>query len=1035
VIVRFAKQAGFVLAVILCAIQAHTAFAGRTPKLPPVKMPEFTNNERPSKPTASYPGTPKVHSINPPFGPRHGWTPIEVAGSGFQKGCKLFIGGIAASHVRVESNTRLRAKTPEHTVLGSVDVIVRNPDGKAGGLINGFLYEGSLYEIPGYNMPPDWPWTSHIEFADVTGDGRKDMILAKCWENEDSVVIYMQRDDRDGDGVPNFDPLRHNSVLKNTANFTGIAAADLDKDGDVDFVAYRYFERLYKITRARSNLVFLNDGTCNFVTKELPGKASTGGVEVGDVNRDGNPDLVVANMNAQSQLFFGDGKGGFREVTATHFPQAALWTTYIHLVDVDGDQDLDAVLSNAADKDAKQGTPNRLYINDGQGRYTNMTNEKGFPAGNRISTMVKSADFDRDGDMDLVFSNRGSSNQFLVNNGRGQFSAVDFPLYYIRYYMDNKSYVAKGVEKREVSKTNNQNVVVKDINGDGYMDAAFCGTGSQAMFYINDGKKTRNIAFEPRPDLLVPIPVSHGGQTIAMADVNGDGKPDLTIASGGEQNPLWINDWPRGFTFATCNTKMNLPYTTFVTRCSAVGDVNGDGRLDIVMGAIGHTGEREAFVFLNTKDEGWKRTLFMDDSIITDKSRVESVALVDVDGDKDLDWVLGMSRAPSYLLLNDGSGRFTKAKGGTGVLRTPVGTRKILPVDVDRDGDMDLVMLNWQELMLGFKRGKNSLLINDGKGRFTDRSKQLWQDDTCPGRGGDVGDVNRDGYPDVVVACIGGIGVAGQGRGVSNRLYLNKGKAGPGTFVNASHLLPENRSKSSDAVFCDVDNDGRLDIAVANELKGGLKGGEDSLYHQRPDGRFENWSNRLPRINRNAWNVSDLDFNQDGAVDLYFHRSYRNYGWARGPEAEYGRISFYQNDGKARFSLPRIEHFTPIVEEYDRWVNITPHDLDGDGYPELIQNVDGQVRIHKTFLRTKAVAHPVYAEVRVGQKVAFDAEASHLPAGLVMRSADWSFGDGKRATGSKVQHAYGKRGTFTVTLKVKDSAGRVDEDRVTIRVK
>ena len=1027
------KKIGFVLAVILLVVQSNVGFAGRTPKLAPIKMPKFTNNERPSKPSPTYPGTPKVQSIEPAFGPRHGWTRIDVKGSGFKQGCRLLIGGKEALETKFVSGTRIRARTPEHTVIGSVDIVVRNPGGKAGGLLNGFLYEGSLYELPGYNMVPTFFWTASIAFVDMNGDRKKDMILANGWTKQDSIVIHLAGVDRDGDGVPNFDPLRHNQSLRDTANFTGLCTADLDKDGDVDIVGIRHSQSVNQITRAMSNVVFLNDGKCNFTKKQLPGEAATGGAEVGDLNGDGVLDLVIANADAQSQLFFGDGKGGFKDVTATHFPKAKLWTTYIHLVDVDGDKDLDAVLAKGGSKKAKAGGPNLLYINNGKGHFSNKTKAMGFPSGKRISNMVKSADFDKDGDLDLVVANRKASNQLLVNSGRGKFSAVDFPPYYRRYYMDNKSRIREGVPKLEVSRSNNQNVLVQDINGDGYPDVALCGTGVQALFYINGGGKGGSIKLEARPDLLVPLPVSHGGSSIEMGDIDGDGRPDLTIASGGEQNPLWINAWPKGFKFATCNTKMNLPYTTFVTRCSAIGDVDGDGRLDIVMGYIGHTEEREVFVFLN-KEEGWKRTLFMDDSILNRESRVEAVALVDVDRDKDLDLVLGMTRSPSYLLMNDGKGKFSRAKGQAGILKTQIGTRKIFPTDVDRDGDMDLVMCNWQEMMVGLGKQKNSLFINDGKGRFTDRASELLPPEKCAGRGGDVGDVNNDGYPDIVFACLGGIGLPGTGKGTPNRLYLNQGK-GRGKFVNASHLLPANKFKSADAAFCDVDKDGRLDIAFANEVKGGLKGGEDNLYHQRSDGKFEDWSARLPRINRNSWSMSALDFNQDGATDLYLHRTYRNYGWGMGPKGEYGRISFYVNDGKGNFSLPLIDQFPPMASEYDRWVNMCPYDLDGDGYPELIENVDGQVRIFKTYLRTKAIAHPVYAEAKVGVEIEFDAGASHLAYGLAMRSAEWSFGDGKKAVGNRVRHAYTRAGTYSVILKVKDSAGRADEDKVTIRVK
>ena len=97
--------------------------------------------------------------------------------------------------------------------------------------------------------------------------------------------------------------------------------------------------------------------------------------------------------------------------------------------------------------------------------------------------------------------------------------------------------------------------------------------------------------------------------------------------------------------------------------------------------------------------------------------------------------------------------------------------------------------------------------------------------------------------------------------------------------------------------------------------------------------------------------------------------------------------------------------------------------------------MDGQVRIFKTYLRTKAIAHPVYAVAKVGEKIEFDADASHLACGLLMRSAKWAFGDGMNAIGNRAHHAYARAGTYTVSLKVEDTAGRIDEDKVTIRVK
>jgi PKD repeat protein len=141
------------------------------------------------------------------------------------------------------------------------------------------------------------------------------------------------------------------------------------------------------------------------------------------------------------------------------------------------------------------------------------------------------------------------------------------------------------------------------------------------------------------------------------------------------------------------------------------------------------------------------------------------------------------------------------------------------------------------------------------------------------------------------------------------------------------------------------------------------------------------------------------------------------------------------NDGKGKFSLPTVRQFDYIDQEFDYWYGSCVDDLNGDKYPEIVHCGDGQVRIHQTFLRTKAVAHPVYAEVPVGKAIQFDASSTRFPWGLKAKSYAWQFGDKKNGTGQKVSHTYARRGTYTVKLSVTDNAGRKDEDRITVIVK
>lgn len=1002
------------------------AQAGRPLKLTPMSLPPLEKNEREARATASYPGAPVVKTVEPNFGLRHGWKQIEVFGSNFNKGLKLYIGGKEALRVRRVSSTHIQAMTPGNTFIGSADVIVENPDGKRGGLLNGFLYEGSIFEVPGYNVPPDWNWITDVKLVDMNKDGKRDFLLAAPWtpheENEyGNLLIYLQGPDRDGDGVPNFERIRRNNVLNDSkSQFTNLAVGDLDKDGDMDFVAVGRVGLLYFSVKPLVNRVYLNDGSCNFIVKDLPGNAPSKGVEIGDVNRDGNPDIVIANMNAQSQLLLGDGKGDFRDATETHFPRAALWTSHIHLVDVDADGDLDAVLANTSSKKSKEGSPNLLYSNDGAGHYQDRTAAWAFPSGNLRSFKVDSADFDRDGDKDLVIAGAGQ-NQLLVNDGRGRFTVRKIPSYPVK---DRHSGAMK-----DTSTSSNYFVTFSDMNVDGYPDLAVCAREASVMLYINVPDGSGGRTFKARPDLIDPRPAGHGSEAIALADVNGDRRPDLTIASGNEQTPLWINHGEKGFRFATCNVKQNLPYTDWVSRSCAIGDLNGDGEPDIAMG-LHH--EREVMLFLQGK-EGWVRKDFVEPSVLTGKSVVETVAIADVDGDRDQDIVLGLRGQPSILLLNDGKANFETAKGPRALPRTPMGTSEILPVDVDLDGDTDLVMCNWERGLRFSVRGQlNSLFINEGGGRFVDRTGPNLPRHSASARGGAVGDVNRDGYPDIVLGCMK---PSLFGKGMQNRLYLNRGKEAPGQFTDASHLLPGGKRKTTDAALCDVDGDGKLDIFFANELTLRAQEGEDQLYHQKTDGGFEDWSDHLPRINRNSWEVRVLDFNRDRAMDVLVPRPYWNFEQGYGPKVEYGRLLLYGNNGQGSFELPDVRPFGYMDQELDSWCGSCVGDLDGDGYPDIVESVDGQVRIHQTFLRTKAVAHPVYAEVRVGAEVEFDASSTHLPWGIKATSVSWQFGDGQKATGNKIKHRYKKPGRYRVTLKVTDSAGNQDADRVNVVVR
>ena len=213
---------------------------------------------------------------------------------------------------------------------------------------------------------------------------------------------------------------------------------------------------------------------------------------------------------------------------------------------------------------------------------------------------------------------------------------------------------------------------------------------------------------------------------IALVDVDGDGDLDLICGNSG-QNRLYVNDGTGVFADMTAT---QMPAINDYTNALAVGDVDGDGDLDLVVGnAYGWYAGAQTRLYLN---DG---TGTFSDATATqmpvDNVQTRSVALGDVDGDGDLDLVCGNSQFGYYgagsrtrLYLNDGSGTFTDATASADARSLRHDQRSVVFGDVDGDGDLDMVIGNgffyqgyWYSPSWG---EQNRLLINDGLGNFTD---------------------------------------------------------------------------------------------------------------------------------------------------------------------------------------------------------------------------------------------------------------------------------------------------------------------------
>jgi hypothetical protein len=314
------------------------------------------------------------------------------------------------------------------------------------------------------------------------------------------------------------------------------------------------------------------------------------------------------------------------------------------------------------------------------------------------------------------------------------------------------------------------------------------------------------------------------------------------------------------------------------TANASLGDLNGDGHLDIVLAKGRHWPLPDVVLFGDGKGH------FMPGPPLPNKpDRSYSAPLADLNGDGALDIVISNDEPdPKVILLNDGKGRFTL--GGTfGDPRWP--TRNVVLADFNGDGSPDIAVAN--------RPGPSYVCFNDGKAHFKCRVLGPETSATIL-----AGDMDGDGSQDVVVACRDNC---------QSVVYFNDGK---GNFPRKQAFGPANSSTRAMAV-ADFDGDGRLDIAACHENIGlyvyfntGSGGFGPGIQIAGPDA--------LP------YSMLAADLNKDGKPEIIV-------GYVEAPGA------IYFNDGTGRkYSRARFGDNKGAI------YGLAAGDLDGDGYPDIV---------------------------------------------------------------------------------------------------
>ena len=632
-----------------------------------------------------------------------------------------------------------------------------------------------------------------VASGDLNGDGLVDLaVQAKSSEGTKQFVAVFLGDGGDL-GAPTLFPAPR--------QLAALAAADVNGDGFVDVACADQEASAIAILRGAGDGT-LRAGTVHTVN------AQPVSITAVDLDRDGDQDLVSAEGEGSSVTVLLQLESGV--LSRTSYP-ISIQPSGVALADLDGDGDLDAAAAGAVPDTLEASAA--FLLGDGLGA---LSHAQGFVLA-PFPIAIASGDLDQDGDMDLLTSHASGASGFVAlhrNAGDLGFEPpLDVPsketpwsLVLVDLEEDGLQDIAFTADAflvghGSLSLVRNagdwtfspvldhsagdrpRGLVAVDLDRDGYADLAVTNAAAVGTVTIvsNDGGALGAAPFYTR---------RHGILATTLADLDRDGSLDLVTAGnapadGSGAVSFHRNDASGGFDEALVFPVGKRPVDLIVT------DLDGDGFADA---AVADSTLDQVLVLRNSGDELLTRE---EHAVGTDPS---AVIAMDLDRDGDLDLaatVLGPLDATCRCRLEGGEIAFLSNQGD-GTFAPPV-TRSvpccpaaILAIDIDTDGDLDLLLANG-----GGEAGSSiSVLRSDAGGPGDPTQIHLGG---RPLRMAPA-DLDRDGDPDLTLAMAGG----------AVSVLWN---AGGGAFEET----PIDGSAEA-LLAADLDGDGAADLAFADGI-------------------------------------------------------------------------------------------------------------------------------------------------------------------------------------------------------------------------
>ena len=611
-----------------------------------------------------------------------------------------------------------------------------------------------------------------LTVADINGDGKPDVIIANYIDGTVSVLLNATAP---GATTPSFAAQQTFPVGSGPRSVT---AVDLNGDGKPDLIVANSNYMSGDTVSVLLNTTAPGSVTASF-TAQSTFMTGTGpqSVTAADVNGDGKSDLIVANETDKtvSVLIITTSPGATTPSFATqHTFVTGTNPTFVTTEDLNGDGKPDLIVTNRGDN-----TISVLLNTTAPGAVTpSFANQQVFATG-AYPASVSAIDVNGDGKPDLIVANDGNSSvSVLINTTQIGFVTSTFAL---------QQTFAAGLAPSSVSAV--------DVNGDGKPDLIVSSIPLNTISILIN--TTAPGALTPSFGPQLTFATGQNPYYVATADINGDGKPDLIVANGGDNSvSVLLNTTALGTVLPNFTSQQSFatgmdPY--FVT----AADLNGDGKPDMV---VVNKNDGTVSVFVDTAEPGATTPSFAAPQTFNTGSFPTCVAISDINGDGKPDLIIAdyNSQAVLVLLNTTTPGDTTLSFAAVQAFTAGLNPFFVVVADVNGDGRPDVIATNYSSNTV-------SVMLNTtapGAATPSFTTQQTFATGNSPSSLA-AADINNDGKPDIIATNLNDNSIS---------VLLNTTPPGASTSSFATQQIFATGNGPLSVTAGDINGDGKPDL-------------------------------------------------------------------------------------------------------------------------------------------------------------------------------------------------------------------------------